>query len=175
MIAYANTLPDETPDQKMDAALRAFLEQTLSNPSHFSATELQQIDAAREAFESGQSAKSVVDEFEILELASRAAEPLSSLAYDFSGAADISLPKIRDVFLAQQPYLNSSDPTQRWSAVDAMKVLARQKFEGHKQYRSAALSVLQQVATLDPDQSVRSKAKQTITTISNLDLETMDM
>lgn len=92
-------------------------------------------------------------------------------SYDFKAAAEgVPAGALHDIFLRHEASMTSIDPDERWSAVDAMKVMSRQHgLPGVKEYRQAALGILEKTISGDPDANVREKAVQTASIIRGLE------
>lgn len=91
-------------------------------------------------------------------------------SYDFKAAAEgVPAGALHDIFLRHEASMTSIDPHERWSAVDAMKVMSRQNgLPGLTEYRQAALGILEKTISGDPDADVRQKAVHTASIIRGL-------
>lgn len=91
-------------------------------------------------------------------------------SYDFKAAAEgVPAGALHDIFLKHEASMTSIDPSARWGAIDAMKVMSRQNgLPGLSEYRQAALEILEKTISGDPDANVRQKALHTASIIRGL-------
>ncbi len=96
---------------------------------------------------------------------------MSDFDYDLSAIEAIEHDEMRGAVSGVAQKLSDEDPEERWNALDALKMLAKQNdsFGGSPELRAAVVSLSEQVMSQDPEESVVRKASHTHVTISQID------